>query len=65
MQPLTLEWLVVDKDHVALIFDKLAFSAFHALALARGMETTELITETLGNLFGEVFITRTDVPPYH
>ena len=65
MQPLTLEWLVVDEEHMALVFDKLAFSAFQAVALSRGKETTAMITETLCGVFGTVFIAQSNVGSYH
>jgi hypothetical protein len=65
MKPVTLEWLVVDEEHLVLVFDKFAFSAFQSIADARGVETTELITETLASLFGPVFVTRTNRSPYN
>lgn len=65
MNSITLDWLIVDGEHVALVFDKTAFSAFQSLAAARGIETTELITETLAGLFGDVFVTRSDSQAYN
>lgn len=65
MNSITLHWLIVDGEHVALVFDRAAFAAFQALAVTQGIETTELITETLARLFGDVFVVRSESAPYN
>lgn len=65
MFSITLHWVLLDNEDIALVFDKDAFSAFEALALSRGMEPTEMIGETLAGLFGIISATRIPSPPYN
>jgi hypothetical protein len=59
MMHLSLEWKVIDKTHVALIFDNTTFAAFQTIADARGIETTDMIAEALAKLLGPVWGTKT------
>ena len=58
MLTLNLEWKIIDEDRVGLLFDKPTFSAFQAVADARGLETTNMIAQALAGLLGPVIGTR-------
>lgn len=60
MQKLNLEWKIVDKDHVALIFDKPTFKAFQDIATSRGLDTTDMIAQAVSELLGPVLVTRVE-----
>ena len=60
MLKLNLEWKVLDRDHVALVFDKTTYAAFQSVADARGLDTQNMITEALARLVGTLVATRTD-----
>jgi hypothetical protein len=59
MLKLNLEWKILDRDHVALIFDKTTFAAFQSIADARGLDTQNMISEALARLLGTPVATRT------
>ena len=52
MKRLTLEWKILDRDHVALIFDKPTWKMFQDTADERGLDTSDMIVETLARLLG-------------
>ena len=54
MMKLSLEWKIIDKQHVALIFDKPTFAVFQQTADTRGVETTDMIVEALVKLLGPI-----------
>ncbi len=54
MMRLTLQWQVLDKDHVALVFDKATWAAFHLTADTRGVDAGSMIVEALSNLLGPI-----------
>jgi hypothetical protein len=54
MDSITLTWQILDEDHVALIFDKAALSAFRLLAQCRGIRTDEMIGNALAALLDMV-----------
>jgi hypothetical protein len=54
MELIKLDWLFVDQEHIALVFDPAAFSAFGASARARRFETTEFLAEAFAGLVGRV-----------
>ena len=58
MLRLSLEWKTIDKDHVALIFHKDTFLAFQNIADAKGVDTTEMISEALVKLLGPIIATK-------
>jgi hypothetical protein len=59
MLKLNLEWKILDRDHVALIFDKTTYAAFQSIADARGLDTQNMISESLARLLGTPVATRT------
>jgi hypothetical protein len=59
------DWPIIDGEHVSLVFDKIAFSAHQAFAVARGIETTELISDTLARFFGDVLVARSESATYN
>jgi len=52
MEKLTLEWRILDRGHVALVFDTAAWKLFEATAAARRCDTSEMIAETVTKLLG-------------
>jgi hypothetical protein len=60
-----LDWMMIDREDVTLVFDRIALSAFQALPVARGVETTQLITETLARLRGDVFVVHSESTSYN
>lgn len=60
MFTLNLEWKVVDRDHIALLFDKPTFLAFQTAAEAHGLEATDMIGQALARLLGPVIGTRSE-----
>ena len=54
MMHLNLEWKILDKNHVALIFDKPTWALLQDTADARGVDTQNMIVEAVANLLGQV-----------
>jgi len=52
MQRLTLEWRVLDADHVALVFDKKTWGLYQLTADAWGVDTGAMIAEAVAKLLG-------------
>jgi len=52
MMRLSLEWTLLDQDHVALVFDKNTWKAFQLVAEDRGLDASEMILEALAKLLG-------------
>jgi len=50
MKRLSLEWTILDQDHVALAFDTNAWKAFQTVAEDRGLDASEMIAEALPKL---------------
>jgi hypothetical protein len=59
MLKLNLEWKVLDRDHVALVFDKTTYAAFQSVADSRGLDTQDMISEALARSLGTLLATRT------
>jgi len=59
MLKLSLEWKMLDRDHVALVMDKTTYAAFQSVADARGVDTQDMISEALARLLGTLVATRT------
>jgi hypothetical protein len=57
MKRVNLEWKVLDEDRVALIFDKPAWLAFQSVADGRGLDTSDMISETIVRLLGPIIAT--------
>jgi hypothetical protein len=53
------EWKMLDRDHVALIFDKTAWTTLQSTADARGVDTQDMIVQAVVNLLGPIAATRT------
>jgi hypothetical protein len=60
MITLNLEWKIIDKGRIALLFDKPTYSSFQTVDDTRGLETTDLIARTLAELLGPVIGTRSN-----
>ena len=60
MMKLNIEWKLLDRDHVALVFDKPTWMAFQTTADSRGLDTQDMIAEALAKLLGKVMATRGD-----
>ncbi|HTT83349.1 MAG TPA: hypothetical protein VMF67_07695 [Rhizomicrobium sp.] len=58
MQKIGLEWRVLDRDHVALVFDKTSFKAFQDVADQLGVETTDMIANAVVKVLGPVVAAR-------
>ncbi len=54
MLHLNLEWQVLDRNKVALIFDAKTWAVFQDTADARGVDTQTMIIEALANSLGQV-----------
>jgi hypothetical protein len=52
MQRLKLEWWVIDKDHVGLIFDKATWKLLQDEADSRDMEPTDMVAGAVATLLG-------------
>lgn len=52
MEKLTLEWRVLDGQHVALVFDIPSWRLLEHEAKERGMETTDMIAGGVAMLLG-------------
>lgn len=52
MEKLRLEWRVIDKNHVALIFDPPTWALLEQEAQSRGMETTDMVAGGVAMLLG-------------
>ena len=59
MMRLNLEWKIIDRDHVALIFDKPTWALFQSTADSRGVDTGDMIAEAVANLLGPTVARRT------
>jgi len=59
MMHLNLEWKILDRDHVALIFDKTAWTTLQSTADARGVDTQDMIVEAVVDLLGLIVTKRT------
>ena len=60
MMKLNIEWKVLDRDHVALVFDKPTWMAFQTTADSRGLDTQEMIAEALAKLLGPIVAKRSE-----
>ena len=56
MKRLTLEWAILDRDHVALVFNRETWMAFHQIAGDRGVDPRTMIAEALAGLPGTVMM---------
>jgi hypothetical protein len=54
MMNLNLEWKIIDGNRVALIFDTPSWRAFQTTADARGVDTSDMITEALVKLLSPI-----------
>ena len=59
MMHLNLEWKILDRDHVALVFDKAAWTTLQTTADARGLDTHDMIVEAVVNVLGLIVTKRT------
>ena len=53
-----LEWRVIDRNNIALVFHKDTFAMFRSIADKRGVETTDMIAAHLMKLLGPVIATK-------
>lgn len=58
MLKLKLEWKIINRDQVSLIFDTSTWLLLQDKANARGMETTTMVAEAIANLLGPVVATK-------
>ena len=54
MKKLSLEWRILDKEHVALVFDAESWKTYEVTAAARQCDASDMIVEAVINLLGEV-----------
>jgi hypothetical protein len=52
MMKLNIEWKLLDRDHVALVFDKPTWMISQTTADQRGLDTQQMIAEALAKLLG-------------
>lgn len=53
MKKLSLEWKVLDKHHVALVFDIPTWKTFEAEANTRGIEASDMIAQAVIGVLGQ------------
>lgn len=58
MLHLNLEWKILDRNHVALVFDKTTWAVFQDTADARGVDTQNMIVEALSKSLGQIIARR-------
>ena len=58
MLHLNLEWRVLERNKVALIFDATTWSLFQETADSRGVDTQSMIIEALANALGSIVARR-------
>jgi hypothetical protein len=60
MMKLNLQWKMIDRDHVALVFDKPTWMVFQTTADSRGLDTQDMIAEALAKLLGPIVARRSN-----
>ena len=60
MLKLNIEWKILDRDHVALVFDKPTRTIFQTTADSRSTNTQSMILEALAKLLGPIVARRSE-----